>query len=310
MVYTEFISNIDSFNVDNIVFSKVKDGKQGFKRILIYVVEGSDKSPLYLQMGPRFCFGVTATTDMANKEVITGYQLAIPMWDQEGKTPEQEQFYNVFQAIGKKCVSHLVSTNVKKELKKPTLTAETVGEKLLPTWQKRDEHLNVDERFAPTLYVKLLSERDPDGFILINTEFADSSGKRIDPLTLPSNFKMQKCLLQFHSIYIGSSIKLQIKVIEVEIEQRKKRNVPLMLKPRLVEEKDQDEPLEDEDEQEQKEEPEPESEVDYNGRPSFMSPAPPTAPQFQDYIQPVSEPVTPVPTPIPEVKRRGKARKL
>ena len=306
MVYREFISEVSTFNVDNIVFSKVKEGKQGFKRISLYVKEGNDKSPLYLMMGERFCFGVQPSTDMANKEIINGYQLALPMWDKEAKTEEQHLFHEVMQKIANKCIQHLVTPATKKELKKPGLKAEIIQEKFLPIWHKRDEHMNIDPNMAPTLYIKLQTDRDGDN-ITITSDFADSDGRRIEPLTLlNSMFKMQRCLIQFHSIYIGSSIKLQLRAIEVEVEQKRKRTVPLMLKPRdsaPVETKEDYEEEEEEEEEDQVED-QVEEEKSY------------TAPKFQEFVEAsvVTSPSAPVlasaqSSPV-EVKRRRQRRVL
>jgi hypothetical protein len=234
MVYREFITSIDTLNVDNITFSKPKQSDKGFMRISIYITENGDKSPLYLMMNDRHCFGVQASTGMEKGEnaPITGYQLPIPMWGTDGPTEEQIEFLDAFDRITARCVKHLIEN--RKAIKKYTLT-EAGLEKFTPMWRKRNEEGDIDESKGPTLYAKLQTETDLNKEVIITTRFADSEGRDIEPLTLPANFHIEKCLLQIHSIFIGTTIKLQVRVVEVQIEHKRKRTVSLMLKPRPVE---------------------------------------------------------------------------
>ncbi len=321
MVYTEFISEIETFNVNNIVFSKVKDGGAGFRRISIYAKNGPDKSPLYIQMGERLCFGVQPSYDMADKTTVNGYQLAVPMWDKEGKTEEQDLFYRVFRQIGTKCMEYLTTPAVKKELKKHTLTIDSISEKFMPTWYKRDDMGNKTSD-SPTLYIKLLTHKEPE--MRITTEFADSEGERIEPLTLLNSiFKMQRCLLQIHSIYIGATIKLQVKAIEVEIEKKKKRIIPLMLKRRSeLEDSLPNDNEDDSDEHEKeneyetidedvKEDDQGYSRQEYSEAPKFANYQPPTpAPSTSTSPKPVTPIIVPELQPEIITRKRTTRKKI
>ncbi len=229
MSFTEFITDINTLNVDNIVFSPPKE-TQGFKRIYINIKEGSDKSPLYIAMGSRFCFGVQASTGMQSGGEIIGYQMPLAMYDQGMPTEEQVKFLDAFEKIANKCAKHLVQPEVKKALKKFSLSEAQFVDKFTPMWYKRDENGERDTSKGPILYAKLLTERD-DKEPIISTQFADSRGYPIEPMTLIDKmFRVEGCLLQIHSIFIGTTIKLQVKVVEVEVEPRQKRKAPLMLK--------------------------------------------------------------------------------
>ena len=230
MSFQEFISDIDTFDAANILFSQPKDSQPGCKRIYLNVQDGNRKGPIYLETGPRFCFGVQASTEMNNKDKITGYQMPVPMWDAEGPTTEQKQFLKVFEDIANRCAQHLVQPEVKKALKKYTLSVPQFIDKFTPLWYKRNENGEPDHSKGPTMYAKLLTQ-GPD--LEITTQFSDTNGYPIEPMTLLNKmFKIEKCLLQIHSIFIGNTIKLQVRVVEVEVEQRQRRKTPLMLKQR------------------------------------------------------------------------------
>lgn len=293
MSFQEFISDIHTFDASNILFSQVKEGRQGSKRIYLNIRDGNRKGPIYIETGPRFCYGVRASTDMNDKEKINGYQMPIPMWDIEGPTSEQIEFLQVFDDIAKRCAQHLVQPEVKKAIKKYSFTEEQFG---VPLWYKRKEDGTLDESKGPTLYGKLLTD-GPD--LDIRTQFSDSAGNPIEPMTLLDKmFKIEKCLLHIQSIFIGTTVKLQVRVVEVEVEQRQRRRAPLMLK--------------------KKPEPEPESgsdleqpEFETEEIPGHADDAPAPAPVFEEPIpepEPEPEPA-PVPARSPAVGLKPKVRR-
>lgn len=284
MSFTEFISDVNNFDASNITFSAPKEGRQGCKRIYLNIRDGNRKGPIYIETGSRFCFGVQASTDMQNKEKINGYQMAIPMWDTEEATEEQLKFLNVFDQIASTCIKHLIQPETKKATKKFSLTEAQLVDKFTPMWYKRTIEGEPDKSKGPTLYAKLLTEGQDD--LTITTQFQDTDGYTIEPMTLLNNmFKIEKCLLHIHSIFIGTTVKLQVKVVEVEVEKRQKRKAPLMLRKRPVviqEEEEEEEEPEDEKTCDQ-EEPEDVEVADVNNQEAEM-------PQFDE----------PEPEPVPE----------
>lgn len=259
MATEDFITEVSQFDSSNIVFSPPKDGTNGCKRIYINVKDGNKKSKLFVPMGRGFSYGVEATTaELNNKGDITGYQMVIPMYDMEGATQEQLEFLKVFREIVEKCVDHLVQPEVKKAIKKFGLNRGQL-EKISPLWQPRTPEGEPDEEKGPRLYGKLFSEYGSDRKITITTFFKDPEGYEIEPMTLlKTNFKFNLCVLQFHSIFIGTCIKLQVRIHEVEVEPKRQKRVPLMLKKRPVvieDEEDNDEVIADQEQEQKEDEP-------------------------------------------------------
>jgi hypothetical protein len=289
MVYSEFISDINTLNVDNIVFSKPKEVIQGSKRIRVYVMDGETKSPLYIQMGDTYCFGISPSK-LPKEDKITGYQMALPLWGQEGSvSDEQKVFLDTFEKIVQKCISHLMLADTRKAIRKLGLVKESLVT-FSPIWRRRDPETGAfDETKSPVLYAKLLTAGEN---LEIETEFSEPDGTRVDPYTfLEKGFRTSKVLLMVHSIFIGTTIKLQVRVVEVEVEQRAKKRSSLMLKPppkKVEEVKQEEEPEEGEEEGEE------EKEEEY-ALDKFSAPAP------------IEEPVEPEPVVL---KPRTSRRKL
>lgn len=262
----DFITEVSQFDDSNILFSLPKEGMNGSKRIYINIKDGQRKSKLFIPMGRGFSYGVEAATELNNKDKITGYQMVIPMHDMEGPTSEQTEFLDAFNRIVEKCVDHLLQPDVKKALKKFSLSRGQL-ENISPLWQPRTPEGEPDMTKGPRLYGKLFTELDNSKRIVITTFFKDTDGYEIEPMTLlKANFRFSLCVLQFHSIFVGTVIKLQVRVHEVEVEPKRTKRVPLMLKKRPViveeEEDDQDpeEPKEEQEPDELKEEEEPKEE--------------------------------------------------
>lgn len=303
MSFQEFISDISTFDASNVLFSQPKESRQGCKRIYLNVKDGDRKGPIYLEMGPRFCFGVQASTEMNNKEKITGYQMAIPMWDNEGATSEQKEFLKVFECITDRCAKHLIQPEVKKALKKYSLVEAQFIDKFTPMWYKRNEQGEPDHTKGPVLYAKLFTEGDD---LEITTQFSDTNGYPIEPMTLLNKmFKIERCLIQIHSIFIGNSIKLQVRVLEVEIEQRQRRKTPLMLKKRPDPKPEQVEEEEDDEENRNEEQDESEEAEEQEEKPVIsIQTAAQDLPKFENQVAKEEDEFFEIPKPTPKTTKR------
>lgn len=285
---TEIISDVNNFDLSQLIYSKPREvpNVPGSFRINMSVNAPEGVSPVILQTDTVFSFGVEEATSMQDKEKVTGYTMSLCLWNSEGPTKEQEAFIDCFNSIVENAKQHVLLQSTRKTIKKIDLV-ESDLRKFNPIYRRRDEDGNIVPDKSPMLYPKLITSRD----LKIFTNFADPNGYNIEPFTLLGVKNKVKAVIKFDSIFVGSKISLQIKVLEVEVQPTLGRR-RLLLKPQPA---GPPPPALTQAPEEADEE-----ETDYEEESPIQTPVPtPT---------PIRSPVKEVPPPV--VKERASRKKL
>ncbi len=235
------ITLANGYSTKNMVFEKPREEKNGglknFRIPIKTKYPDGSQGDFILATEECFSFGLAENKDFNNPDVSNGYVLPLNLWDRDGPSPPQKEWYDTFIAIINKCKKHVVS--VRNEIGKFDLE-ETDSElkKLNPAYIKKDKETGkvVDGR-GPTLYVKLFmsspKKKGPNGEkdVKIFTRFYDANDNLLDHTQLMGQRCKVRAAIRIESIFIGSKISIQIKLIEacVEmIEQSTKRLLPKM----------------------------------------------------------------------------------
>lgn len=227
------LTELNSFDVSNLVFESVSKQQVPnqnifYKRINIGI-QNPDGSigDLLFQTPKCFSFGVSVNTDSKTNEV-TGYSLPISLYNRDGPTDEQKKFVEVFNEITQACKEHLLEDETKDALEKYDLemaNLKDISSSVL--WWKKEKGVVVPGS-GPTLYPKLITSKskpkkgvvnqEPEKMKIVSELFSESSGDNLDPLTLIGKHCLTVGEIKFESIYIGTKITLQIKLIGASIE--------------------------------------------------------------------------------------------
>jgi hypothetical protein len=146
---------------------------------------------------------------------VTGYTLPLTLWNKEGPTDDQVAFISTLENIIKSCKEHIV--NNRKSIARPTITFESLCDidKLLYYKIGEDGERVVGR--GPAMYPKLFT-RMMDGEMTITTEFIDTNGNDIDPMSLIGKYGHASPALFVDHIYIGAKISLQVYVGEAIVK--------------------------------------------------------------------------------------------
>jgi hypothetical protein len=154
----------------------------------------------------------------------TGYSIPLCLWNKEGPTEYQTQFIDTIDKVSDYIKKHMLKTEVKKTVKKYDLV-ESDLRKFSPLWYKKEDGEVVQGR-GPMLYPKLMCNKD----LQIYTDVADQNGNDVDPLSLLNQKCTVRACVKIESIFIGSKISLQVKVIELEVYQQGNQRQRLICK--------------------------------------------------------------------------------
>jgi hypothetical protein len=224
------LSNYQSFNTENLIFSKPEIGnipgqKINFKRIRI-AVRNPDNSigDLILSTPDHLhSFGLQETRDPATNN-LNGYVMPLCLWNRNGCTENEKLFTETFNRITDYCKEYLIEH--KEEIEKYDLDMSDL-KKFNPLFWKMERGKIVEGR-GPMLYCKVLHNKKQDK---ITTIFVDEeSNQEIDPFTVLNKPCSVTAAVKFESIFIGNKISLQVKLYEVVVRPQDK-SVRGLLRP-------------------------------------------------------------------------------
>ena len=220
------LSNVANFNVDKIVFSEAKETNiPGSFRITIGVqYPNGAVGPLIFSTDRVYSFGVQENKSMDKPVRTTGYSIPLCLWNKEGPTEYQKQFIDAIQNVSDHIKKYMLKPEVKKSVKKYDLVDSDLR-KFSPLWYKKEDGEVVQGR-GPMLYPKLMCNKE----LQIYTDVADQTGVNVDPLTLLNQKCTVRACVKIESIFIGSKISLQVKVVEMEVDQQGNQRQRLICK--------------------------------------------------------------------------------
>ena len=211
------LTDIFSLDAECISFSPAKETTiPGSYRITISAQYPNKTSgPLVICTDNVYSFGIQENHSLEKPPRVTGYSVPLCLWNKEGPTAYQLQFIRAIEMITDHFKSYLLRQDVKKSIKKYDLEMSDL-KKFSPLWYKKEDGQIVQGR-GPMLYPKLMSSNTD---LKIYTVIADQNGRDIDPLKLLNEKCTVRACIKFESIFIGSKISLQIKVLELEVQQQ------------------------------------------------------------------------------------------
>lgn len=223
---TQRLSSVQNFNTDNIIFSEAKESNiPGSYRINISTkYENGTVGPLLFSTDNVYSFGVQENKSLDKPIRTTGYSIPLCLWNKDGPTEYQTQFIDTIDKVSEFIKKYMLRSDVKKSVKKYDLV-ESDLRKFNPLWYKKEDGEIVEGR-GPMLYPKLMCDKK----LKVYTLFADQYGRDLDPMTLVAEKCIVRACIKIESIFIGSKISLQIKVMEVEVQQQGNRRQRLLCK--------------------------------------------------------------------------------
>lgn len=210
------LSEVENFNTEKIIFSEAKETAiPGSYRINIGVQHKDNSTgPLIFTTDSVYSFGIQENKSLDKPNNLTGYSIPLCLWNRDGPTEYQEKFINTINNVSEYIKKYLLKNEVKKSVKKYDLM-ESDLRKFNPLWYKKEDGQIVEGR-GPMLYPKLMCDKT----LKIYTFFANQRGHEINPMTLISQRFICRVCIKVESIFIGSKISLQLKVLEVEVFQQ------------------------------------------------------------------------------------------
>ena len=217
------LSDPMGFDFSRITFSKVETKqipnddpaapKMSYKTIRLGVKNpDGTRGDLVMSTSEVFSFGVSENTAMGSQD-INGYTLPMCLWNKDGPTDHEKEFTNTFDGVIDHIKKHVLGA--KEDLEKYDLE-ESELKKLNPLYYKRDRG-KIVAGTGPTLYAKLLYKKGKGGGKIV-TDFTNAeTDEPIDALSLQKKFCFVTGAVKFESIYIGTKISVQIKLVEALI---------------------------------------------------------------------------------------------
>ena len=224
----------------NIIFSPVVESsipdskpKVEYKRINLSIRnDDGTQGDLILKTDRLFSYGISPNLN-PDTGGINGYTMPLSLWNQDGATSNQQKFTDNFEEVVEHCIDHLLEN--KDDLDQFDLTRTDLRRAkggLNPFYWKREKILNSQGRTelniipgsGPMLYTKLMYSKKNDKFI---SQFFDFEGNDLKIDDILETRCHCTSAIKIESIFIGSKISLQIKMIESIVEpivqDRKKR---------------------------------------------------------------------------------------
>ena len=157
-----------------------------------------------------FSFGVSENKDVKTGEV-NGYVVPICLWSKDNPSETEKEWVNTFDKIVEKCKDHIL--DVKDEIGKYDLEKNDL-KKFNPLYWKRDKGKIVDG-VGPTLYAKVIQSKKTGKII---TSFVDeTTGEEVEATSLMGKYCYVKAAVKIESIYVGSRLSLQVKLLECNV---------------------------------------------------------------------------------------------
>jgi hypothetical protein len=210
------LSSVSAFDVEKIVFSEAKETSiPGSYRITIGTqYPNGTVGPLLFSTDNVYSFGLQENKSLDKDVRTTGYSIPLCLWNQDGPTEIQTQFIDTLERVSDYIKKYMLRPEVKKAVKKYDLV-ESDLRKFSPLWYKKEDGEVVQGR-GPMLYPKLMCDKN----LQIFTVIADKSGADMDPMQLLGQKCIVRACIKIESIFIGSKISLQVKVLELEVQQQ------------------------------------------------------------------------------------------
>jgi len=210
------LSSVATFDVEKIVFSEAKETSiPGSYRITIGTqYPNGSVGPLLFSTDNVYSFGIQENKSLDKPVRTTGYSIPLCLWNQEGPTEYQTQFIDTLERVSDYIKKYMLRPEVKKAVKKYDLV-ESDLRKFSPLWYKKEDGEVVQGR-GPMLYPKLMCDKN----LQIFTVIADKSGVDVDPVQLIGQKCVVRTCIKIESVFIGSKISLQVKVLELEVQQQ------------------------------------------------------------------------------------------
>ena len=210
------LSDVLSYNVEQMTFSQPKETTiPGSYRIMIGTqYPNKSAGPLIFCTDLVYSFGIQENLSLEKPPRVTGYSIPLCLWNKEGPTEHQTHFIKAVEVVTDHIKNYLLRNEVKKSIRKYDLELSDL-KKFSPLWYKKEDGQIVQGR-GPMLYPKLMC----DTSLKIYTIITDQNGKDIDAIKLLNEKCTVRACIKFESIFIGSKISLQVKVLELEVQQQ------------------------------------------------------------------------------------------
>lgn len=218
---SSLLTNIYEFDPLDIEYDKAKlvtlKNERSFApksfRIPMYVTKGSEHVPLIIATERCFSFGVQNTDGK--------YSMPIILWDTR-KTNEENatnrEWVNKFSALIESIKEYLLMDETKAEICKPDLEERDL-KKFSPLYYKKDKQTNkIIEDSAPSLYCKFRVKEPNNRMNFLAAHFYDFRGNELEAEQLVGKKCMVQLALRVESIWVGSTISLQFKIHEANVE--------------------------------------------------------------------------------------------
>lgn len=219
-----FITNILNNNFkDSIIFDKVSDkkSKEGieWKQINISARdESGNVGPLYISL-PKNCksWGINNKAYGEDKIAPIGrWTISAKLYNSKPPSEDEVAFVKGMEDFFDFTKDHILS--VKKDLKKFGLDkSDLKGIGSFMRWSYNKETGDVDSEKGPTIYAKLMYDSRQNS---ITTSFVENETWRcINPNRLVSSpGKLCACVMKIQSIYIGTKICIQARIVDAIYE--------------------------------------------------------------------------------------------
>ena len=214
--YNPQITKASGYNTNQIIFSDPIAGsipnsipQINFKRVQISTkYPDGTVGPLILSTSKVYSYGVSENKSDPGK--LASYTLPLVLHSREGPSKEEKDLTDTFYAITEACKKHIFKNREK--LEKFELELSELKGMGGGIWIKKDKGKPV-EGASPTLYVKLSCKKGK-----IDSQFYDTNGDELDPLTLIGKHCRVHAAIRIESIFIGTKFALQVKLHECEVE--------------------------------------------------------------------------------------------
>ena len=225
-----------NYDTSRMVFGDPMDGNIGdigYKRIPISTLNPDGTLGDLLLETPRdlFSFGVSENTDPLDKAKITGYSLPLCIFDKDSPTTEQKEWVKGFKEIIEEAKKHTV--NVREKIEQYELEMSDLKKFCSVLYYKKEKG-KIVKGAPPTLYPKLIvkKEKDADGNLTgemtVRSMFFDEKDNPLEALDLKGKFGKVDAVVKVESVFIGSHIRLQVKLYEATYRVLESSMKPMM----------------------------------------------------------------------------------
>jgi hypothetical protein len=242
------LTEMKDLDYSQIVFSspneeKTKNGVANKRVYINYMYPDGSCGDLLIPTERLFSYGIQEDKDMNNKTKITGYSMPLCLWNQHGPLQEQRDWTDSLTDLIEFFKDHIV-----KNVKELGLGSKIKSKDNLLSFDKimywkmlRDPKTNqiTDQRDpdrGPTLYPKLIvkkinNKEQPDNEfnVVVKSFFFDKDNVSINFKDLIGKFCYTTAVIKIESIFIGSSVSLQIKLYQANVEVAETTMKPVVM---------------------------------------------------------------------------------